>query len=340
MSVLTRTLADSEPGKLVQRIADSPRGLPFIVSGIICCITALLLGYGAWLVVGEHPRPALIGKGELAQTASSSVAAPAAEPVENKIVLAPAGELYVPRGVVTLRGDSQTPPKRITVEGFAISETEVTNDQYSQFVQETGRKAPPDWIDSRYAPGTANEPVRSISWHDAVAYCSWLTAKIGAQVQLATEAQWELAAGGPSGFKYPWGNDWDANAAASVETKGQIRTVRSYPRNRSPYGAYDMAGNVWEWIANSGHDQDGFPISADGVEYRIAKGGSVNEPAEFVTATSRVKLRADMKEKYLGFRYVVIRPQHQQQAAAAAATAAPAGSPPPIDPSGSAPTDR
>jgi formylglycine-generating enzyme required for sulfatase activity len=334
MSAITRKLSDSQPGKLVQRLAASPRGLPFVISGLTCCLTALVLGYGAWLLAGEHPRPMLIGKGELTQTGSTSAAAtPTAEPAESRIVLAPAGELYVPRGVVTMRGDAQTAPRRLTVEAFAISETEVTNDQYFQFVQETGRKPPADWIDSRYPSGSANEPVRSVSWHDAVAYCGWLTARIGAQVQLPTEAQWELAAGGPSGFKYPWGNDWDANAAASVETKGQVRVIRSYPRNRSPYGAYDMAGNVWEWIANSGHDQDGFPISADGVEYRIAKGGSANEPAEFVTANSRVKLRADMKEKFLGFRYVVIR--QQQQAAAAAATAAA-----PVNPSNPAPVDR
>jgi formylglycine-generating enzyme required for sulfatase activity len=323
---------------VVQRITASPRGLPFVISGLTCCITALVLGYGAWLLTGEHQRPMLIGKGELTQTGSTSAATPAAEPAESKIVLAPAGELYVPRGVVTMRGDAQTAPRRLTVETFAISETEVTNDQYFQFVQETGRKPPADWIDSRYPSGTANEPVRSVSWHDAVAYCSWLTAKIGAQVELPTEAQWELAAGGPSGFKYPWGNDWDVNAASSVETKGQIRVVRSYPRNRSPYGAYDMAGNVWEWIANSGHDQDGFPISADGVEYRIAKGGSANEPAEFVTATSRVKLRADMKEKYLGFRYVVIR--QQQAAAAQRQPAGAAPQPAPSDASRSASPDR
>ena len=292
--------------KSILRLAVSPRLLPFSIAFVVCAILSVIIGYGSWYLWGEHQRAVFSEKAELAQPVSVAAGSPA-EPVEPSVVLAPAGELPVPKGTVTLSGDNDRPPRKITIESFAIAESEVTNEQYFEFVREAGRKLPDHWINGRYRPGTVNDPVTHVSWNDAVAYCDWLSAKIGATVRLPSEAQWELAARGPSGFKYPWGNEWDDDAAASVESKGQVRPVKSFPANRSPYGAYDLAGNVWEWVANPGHDTDGFPVSSDGVEYRMAKGGSVNEPREFINNSSRVKLRADVKDKYLGFRYVVLR---------------------------------
>ena len=296
----------------ISELATGPRAIPLAIAGVICTMIAVVLGYGAWYLLGDR-RPVRFGeKPEL--TGTIQRAAEVSEPPQPRVVTAPAGELTVPRGAVTLSGDKDRPPRIVTLEAFAIGETEVTNDQYFHFVREAGYKPPAHWIQGKYPVGAGNEPVTNVSWRDAVTYCDWLSGKIGAPVRLPSEAQWEMAAKGPGGFKYPWGNEWTDEAAVTADKKGQVRAVMSYPLNRSPYGAYDMAGNVWEWVANPGHDDDGFPVASDGVEYRLAKGGSANEPAEYITSVSRVKLRADTKDKYLGFRYVVIRSKAQQTA--------------------------
>ncbi|MFN7928208.1 MAG: SUMF1/EgtB/PvdO family nonheme iron enzyme [Blastocatellia bacterium] len=199
------------------------------------------------------------------------------------------------------------PLRKVAVSAFLIAETEVTNEQYFQFIKETNHKAPPDWKDGAYANGKANEPVVLVTWQEAADYCQWLSQKIGAEVRLPSEAEWELAARGKDNFRYPWGNDWDERAATSAETNGQIRPVKSYPQGRSGVGAFDLAGNVWEWVQDEALDTDGNPIRKDGLTYRVAKGGAANEPKEFLTCSARSVLPPHKPRKYLGFRYVVIR---------------------------------
>ena len=82
----------------------------------------------------------------------------------------------------------------------------------------------------------------NVSWRDANAFCQWLGKKLGLPVRLPTEAEWELAARGSQGNKYPWGNDWNDEAALSKKTGGKISAVKSFPINRSPFGAYRYGG--------------------------------------------------------------------------------------------------
>lgn len=306
----SRTRANAAPSRL----------LPMSIAWVACLLLGGALGYTAWYLVGTHTRPATDDNVPLVQTPVASSTPPInSEPVlaeTTPTTFAPAGELPVEGGEIMLGGDgTDMPLRREIVAPFAIGETEVTNQQYQEFVQATGHKPPTDWKGRDFPPGAAMEPVTGVSWHDAVAYCKWLSEKIGATVELPTEAEWELAARGREGFRYPWGNEWNGRAAAS---EGEIRPVKSYPEGRSPAGAYEMAGNVWEWVADQALDEEGKPKTEDGSPVRIIKGGSAEEEREYISARVRYERPADRPRHTIGFRYVVKR------AATQTATPAPA----------------
>ena len=126
-------------------------------------------------------------------------------------------------------------------------------------------------------------------------------------VRLPTEAEWVMAARGTENQKYPWGNEWSASAAVSKETKGRVHVVKSFPAGKAACGAYDMAGNVWEWVSDEARDDEGKPRVVDGVSLRIIMGGSAEEPQAFLSATSRYPAAVDKASRTLGFRYVVVR---------------------------------
>ncbi|MFA5139632.1 MAG: formylglycine-generating enzyme family protein [Elusimicrobiota bacterium] len=149
--------------------------------------------------------------------------------------------------------DDEQPPHRVYLDSFWIDKTEVTVTQYNEFSRATGRT-------TREQPGwnKDNHPVVNVDWDDARSYCAW------AGKRLPTEAEWEKAARGPDGRKRPWGNDppdaggvfrmnWGEGLDREVwKRDGYEYTapVGSYPAGASPYGLLDMAGNVWEWVAD------------------------------------------------------------------------------------------
>ena len=153
----------------------------------------------------------------------------------------------------------ETPAHKVYLDGFWISKYEVTFAQYDRFCEETGREKPDDegW-------GRGNRPVINVSWNDALAYTKWLSQKTGLPFRLPTEAEWEKACRGTDGRRYPWGNHspyyngkWYANFEAYDDwfRRGEdgyeyTAPVGSYPEGASPYGLLDMAGNVWEWVAD------------------------------------------------------------------------------------------
>src|SRR5262245_32092940 len=166
------------------------------------------------------------------------------------LVLIPSGEFLM--GCET-GYPAERPVHRVLVDAFYLSKYPVTNAQYARFIQETGHRVP--YLDDRrvqrenwnpdtrtYPTGRADHPVVLVSWKDAQAYCQW------AGGRLPTEAEWERAArGGLARKLYPWGDEIDPSLANCDNREGTT-PVGSYPA--SGYGLYDMAGNVWEWVAD------------------------------------------------------------------------------------------
>jgi formylglycine-generating enzyme required for sulfatase activity len=138
---------------------------------------------------------------------------------------------------------------------FWIDSHEVTNAQYKLFLDQTGHPKPSSW------PGQDKHPVKGVTWDDAVAYCAWTNKR------LPTEAEWEVAARGPGPNPplYPWGSDPEDGGKVDYLPRTETYEVGSVDFNKSPFGVYDMAGNVWEWVGDPY-----YPVS-EGM--RIVRGG-------------------------------------------------------------------
>jgi serine/threonine-protein kinase len=217
---------------------------------------------------------------EKARQATAAVATPA-----SKMVKVPAGEFWMGcNEKVDQECDADEKPGRsVSVDAFSIDRTEVTVAQYRDCV-EAGRCTDPATTGSCNwgQAGRDDHPVNCVDWSKAKAYCEW------AGKRLPTEAEWEKAARGTDGRKYPWGNDWSASKA-NVGDDG-TKPVGSYPSGASPYGAVDMAGNVWEWVSDKVGDGRGL------------RGGSWNNNARLARASNRFSYDPDTRSNYVGFR--------------------------------------
>lgn len=236
--------------------------------------------------------------------------AEAAEPAETK----PLTELAeIPAGPFTMGRDGgpddESPAHQVDLPTFYIEIFEVTNAQFAAFVNDTGYITEAEsgggsgW--QAYTEGKDNHPVVKVSWNDAVAYCEW------AGRRLPTEAEWEKAARGPEGFLYPWGNNWNPDNA-NVKEAGYRGTtpVGIFAAGASPYGLFDMGGNVWEWTADWYQPYPGNTVADPfyGEEFRVLRGGGWFDEPDQVLATNRSSTSPTAANDDIGFRCAADEP--------------------------------
>jgi len=247
-----------------------------------------------------------------------------------EMVFVPAGEFLM--GSAEL-GDDERPARRVYLDDFWIDRYEVTNDRFDRFVAATGYQTEAErrgwgWVwkvagwdkvegaDWRHPrgpdsgiEGKLDHPVVLVSWNDAAAYCLW------AEKRLPSEAQWEKAARGTLtdsgyGLRYAWGDEFDrAQANTNESGLGDTTPVGSFsPGGDSPYGACDMTGNVWEWVADW-YSSDYYsqappanpPGPASGVD-KVLRGGSWPFDEVYARTAFRYNVKPDYTYDFAGFR--------------------------------------
>jgi formylglycine-generating enzyme required for sulfatase activity len=202
--------------------------------------------------------------------------------------------VYVPAGEFLMgstdddpdASDYEKPQHTVYLDAFWIDKTEVTNAQYRKCVEAGACEEPPYWNDDTY--NAPSQPVVGVSWDGAQVYAAWVGGR------LPTEAEWEKAARGTDGRIYPWGNSApDCNKANYEGCADHPLAVGSHPDGASPYGVLDMAGNVWEWVAD--WYDEGYYVSApfrnpagpDSGDFRVLRGGTFFSDPGYVRCASR-----------------------------------------------------
>lgn len=336
--------------EIFRRFLKSGVGCTITVT-VLSLMLFAIVWQGTSLLMAQQPTPTLTPTATLTPTStrtptptltptptptSTLTLAPGATQISAKdgmvMVSVPADEFQMGSiNVTDVAYANEQPQHRVYLDAFRIDQTEVTNAMFTKFLSETkyltdAQKAGKssvylkgtgwslvngaDWQHPS-GPGSSlsgyeNHPVIHVSWNDAKAYCTWVGGN------LPTEAQWEKAARGTDGRIYPWGNQAPNSSYALFNNeKGGTAAVKSYEKGKSPYGAYDMAGNVWEWVADW-YDEDYYysqstwrnPSGPSGGSLRVLRGGAWTDDSGGMHSAVRGKLEPERTFDYIGFRCV------------------------------------
>jgi len=242
----------------------------------------------------------------------------------------------------------EAPVHPVEVSPFAIARFPVTVAEYAVFIEDGGYQQPGWWTAGGYGDNQQpddwdsqqehpSRPVTGVCWHEAAAYCDWLTSRLrrpqGAKgaipcaedqrVRLPTEAEWEYAARGTEGRVYPWGNEKPDRERANFDESNvdEPSPVGVFPGDCTPEGVLDLAGNVAEWCQDRYEEgyyqrcqEQGVVTDpsggADAAVPRVLRGGAFNYWARFLRASVRFGLEPEVRFRYVGFR-CVLAPRRQ-----------------------------
>ena len=263
--------------------------------------------------------------------------------LHSEMIVIPGGEFLMGSSDDGVSFDDERPQRKVYVSSFHIDRYEITNAHYKQFVDATGSQAPSHptskltlWDQRTPLPGSEHHPVVNVSWNEAVAYCQWQGKR------LPTEAEWEKAARGTDGRRYPWGSEWNlakANSASywagrTIEFQngeewkafwvtgegmrlsrerglnGEVLTlpVGTFLDGASPYGVLDMVGNASEWVQDwyEPYSYLNAPLSdpqgPNGQLLKVVRGGSWLKPARNIRAADRDYAFPADRASGIGFR--------------------------------------
>ena len=222
----------------------------------------------------------------------------------------------------------EMPQREVYLDAFYIDKHEVTNTMYMKFCEATSCLPPSHWPEGKLPQSAERHPVTNINWYDAIRYAEW------AGRRLATESEWEKAARGIDGRLYPWGNQFshyklhyvlpyipdDLNDAQlmlelSHRQTSLIADVDTYPNGSSPYGIFDMLGNVWEWTQDW-YDATYYniaptanPPGPTAGTYRVIRGGGSSSDPEKLRCAYRARMEPDVRDVSVGFRCALLATQ-------------------------------
>jgi formylglycine-generating enzyme required for sulfatase activity len=202
------------------------------------------------------------------------------------------------------------------VEGYRVTKYPVTNVQFQFFIDDPGGYRDTRWWEFSEAARTwrtqntqpiaiqhqgEDLPRTHVTWYEAVAFSCWLSERSGQQISLPMRQQWQRAARGDDDRLYPWGNQFDTAMCNTSESRIRRPTlVMRYVSGVSPFGVYDLAGNVWEWCANVGYETPDYAASTQ----RSVHGGSYISPHERAQIPYSFKLNPEVHHASIGFRLV------------------------------------
>ncbi|MFN2501135.1 MAG: SUMF1/EgtB/PvdO family nonheme iron enzyme [Pyrinomonadaceae bacterium] len=274
------------------------------IGGLLALFVIVLLGLGTAYMLG------LFGGGrQTGNNIRGATPTPAASPAGTTVELAaiPGGSFRMGRNDGR---ENEKPENVVNVQPFRMDKTEVSNQEYYDFVKESGyRPVPAHWVNDKPVPGTEKMPVRFVNIDDANAFARWRSKRDGVAYRLPTEAEWEYAArNGAKNNRYPWGDTFDPKCAVTDKENTEPDAVgtASCPNE---WGVLDLIGNVYEW---TGSKASLYPGSRGMVKetaeprYMIRGGAALNKSTgEFaITATFRADVDASRRDKELGFRLV------------------------------------
>lgn len=241
-------------------------------------------------------------------------------PYEPEFVFVEAGSFLMGTSAAEDPPAHETPQHELFLPSFMIGRLPITNAQYAVYVQQTKTLPPPKvgWFGPNPPAGKEDHPVVGVSWLDAQNYCAWLSELTGLPIRLPTEAEWEKAARGSDGRRYPWGNEWDPTVCNP--NSENLTAADAFPGGASPYGCLDMVGNAAEWTSTLWGKEwltNDFPYPYQGVDgretpqepnappsYRIFRATTLGKEEDFLRlrCSARNRYAANNRNKRRGFR--------------------------------------